>query len=190
MVLPSGTASDNDLMKRIASGDRAAVRLLFMRHHARVYRFVVRQTGSENMADDIANEVFLEVWRKASAFEFRSEVTTWLLGIARFKVLSAHRKRKEDSLDDLESERIEDGADTPEVVTMKLDKAAALRQCIDNLSAEHRAVIDLAYYHGRTVTEIGDVLSIPVATVKTRMFYARSKLGEALKAAGYERGWP
>ena len=76
MSSASGTASDNDLMKRIASGDRAAVRLLFMRHHARVYRFAARQTGSDNMADDIANEVFLEVWRKASSFEFRPEVST------------------------------------------------------------------------------------------------------------------
>lgn len=190
MSSSSGTQSDNDLIRRVASGDRAAVRLLFMRHHARVYRFVVRQTGSETMADDIANEVFLDVWRQAAKFEFRSEVTTWLLGIARFKVLSARRKRKEDELDELEAERIVDSADTPDVVSMKTDKAAALRACINGLGEDHRTVIDLAYYHGRTVTEIAEILSIPVATVKTRMFYARSKLGEALKAAGHDRGWP
>ena len=57
-------------------------------------------------------------------------------------------------------------------------------------NAEHRVVIDLAYYHGQSVSEIGEVLDIPVATVKTRMFYARKKLGDALKAAGYDRGWP
>jgi RNA polymerase sigma-70 factor (ECF subfamily) len=51
-------------------------------------------------------------------------------------------------------------------------------------------VVDLAYYHGKSVAEIGEILSIPVATVKTRMFYARKKLGEALKAAGHDRGWP
>lgn len=190
MSSSSDPQSDNDLIKRVASGDRAAVRLLFMRHHARVYRFVMRQTGSETMADDIANEVFLDVWRQAGKFEFRSEVTTWLLGIARFKVLSVRRKRKEDELDDLEAERIVDGADTPDVVSMKSDKAAALRNCINGLGEDHRTVIDLAYYHGRTVTEIAEILSIPVATVKTRMFYARSKLGEALKAAGHDRGWP
>ena len=80
--------SDLDLVARVAKGDRAAVRLLFMRHHARVYRFVARQTGSDSMADDIANEVFLELWRQAPRFEARSEVSTWLLGIARFKALS------------------------------------------------------------------------------------------------------
>ncbi|MGX5803030.1 sigma-70 family RNA polymerase sigma factor [Bradyrhizobium sp. Arg314] len=186
----AATETDRALVDRVAKGDRAAVRLLFMRHHARIYRFVVRQTGSEMMADDIANEVFLELWKQAPSFEGRSEVSTWLLGIARFKALSSLRKKKEDWIDDDDAAQIPDGADTPEVVTMKEDKAAALRRFVDALPEEHRTVIDLAYYHGQSVTEIGEVLEIPVATVKTRMFYARKKLGEALKAAGYDRGWP
>lgn len=186
----AATETDRALVDRVAKGDRAAVRLLFMRHHARIYRFVARQTGSEMMADDIANEVFLELWKQAPSFEGRSEVSTWLLGIARFKALSSLRKKKEDWIDDDDAAQVPDGADTPEVVTMKEDKAAALRRLVDALAEEHRTVIDLAYYHGQSVTEIGEVLGIPVATVKTRMFYARKKLGEALKAAGYDRGWP
>jgi len=189
-AMTAATETDRALVDRVAKGDRAAVRLLFMRHHARVYRFVVRQTGSEMMADDIANEVFLELWKQAPGFEGRSEVSTWLLGIARFKALSSLRKKKEEWIDDDDAAEIADGADTPEVVTMKEDKAAALRRMINALPEEHRVVIDLAYYHGQSVTEIGEVLDIPVATVKTRMFYARKKLGEALKAAGYDRGWP
>ncbi|WJI57788.1 sigma-70 family RNA polymerase sigma factor [Mesorhizobium sp. C432A] len=186
--MTAATETDRALVDRVAKGDRAAVRLLFMRHHARVYRFVVRQTGSEMMADDIANEVFLELWRQAPGFEGRSEVSTWLLGIARFKALSMLRKKKEDWIDDDDAAQVPDGADTPEVATMKEDKGAALRRFVDALPEEHRSVIDLAYYHGQSVTEIGEVLGIPVATVKTRMFYARKKLGEALKAAGYDRG--
>lgn len=188
--MTAATETDRALVDRVAKGDRAAVRLLFMRHHARVYRFVARQTGSEMMADDIANEVFLELWRQAPGFEGRSEVSTWLLGIARFKALYFLRKKKEDWIDDEAAAAVPDGADTPEVVTMKEDKAAALRRFVDALPEEHRAVIDLAYYHGQSVSEISEVLDIPVATVKTRMFYARKKLGEALKAAGYDRGWP
>ena len=186
----AATETDRALVDRVAKGDRAAVRLLFMRHHARIYRFVARQTGSEMMADDIANEVFLELWKQAPSFEGRSEVSTWLLGIARFKALSFLRKKKEEWIDDDDAAQVADSADTPEVVTMKEDKAAALRRLVNALPEEHRTVIDLAYYHGQSVTEIGEVLGIPVATVKTRMFYARKKLGEALKAAGYDRGWP
>ena len=190
MTAASGQQTDVELVGRVAAGDRAAVRLLFMRHHARIYRFVVRQTGSESMADDIANEVFLELWRQAPAFEGRSEVSTWLLGIARFKALSFLRKRREEWIDDEAAAAIPDEADTPEVTAMKGDKAAALKKMVGALPEEHRTVIDLAYYHGKSVTEIGKVLGIPVATVKTRMFYARKKLGEALRAAGHERGWP
>ena len=182
--------SDRDLVGRVAKGDRAAVRLLFMRHHARVYRFVARQTGSEAMADDIANEVFLELWRQAPRFEGRSEVSTWLLGIARFKALSHLRKKSEAWIGDDDAAAVPDSADTPEVTVMKENKAAALRRMVDALPEEHRTVVDLAYYHGKSVAEIGEILSIPVATVKTRMFYARKKLGEALKAAGHDRGWP
>lgn len=186
----SGQQSDSELVERVAHGDRAAVRFLFMRHHARIYRFVARQTGSDMMADDIANEVFLELWRQAPTFEGRSEVSTWLLGIARFKALSALRRRKEEAIDDDAAAAIPDTADTPEVAVMKDDKAVALRRMINALPEEHRTVIDLAYYHAKSVTDIGEILSIPVATVKTRMFYARRKLGEALQAAGFERGWP
>lgn len=189
-AMTAAAETDRALVDRVAKGDRAAVRLLFMRHHARIYRFVARQTGSEMMADDIANEVFLELWRQAPGFEGRSEVSTWLLGIARFKALSLLRKKKEDWIDDEAAAAVPDSADTPEVVTMKEDKAAALRRLIGALPEEHRTVIDLAYYQGQSVTEIAQVLDIPVATVKTRMFYARKKLGEALKAAGYDRGWP
>ena len=195
MVAPMVTTSaaqqsDRELVERVATGDRAAVRLLFMRHHARVYRFAARQTGSDMMADDIANEVFLELWRQAPAFEGRSEVSTWLLGIARFKALSALRKKKEEWIGDDDAAAIPDTADTPEVAVMKDDKATALRGMVNGLPEEHRTVIDLAYYHAKSVAEIAEILSIPVATVKTRMFYARKKLGEALKAAGFERGWP
>lgn len=195
MVSPVAATSaaqqtDRELVERVAGGDRAAVRLLFMRHHARVYRFAARQTGSEMMADDIANEVFLELWRQAPAFQGRSEVSTWLLGIARFKALSALRKRKEDAIDEDQAAAIPDTGDTPEVAVMKDDKATALKRMVNALPEEHRTVIDLAYYHAKSVAEIAEVLQIPVATVKTRMFYARKKLGEALQAAGFERGWP
>jgi RNA polymerase sigma-70 factor (ECF subfamily) len=185
-----GQQSDRELVERVAGGDRAAVRLLFMRHHARIYRFVARQTGSGMMADDIANEVFLELWRQAPAFQGRSEVSTWLLGIARFKALSALRKKKEVEIDEEAAAAVPDTADTPEVAVMKDDKATALRGMVNALPEEHRTVIDLAYYHSKSVAEIAEILEIPVATVKTRMFYARKKLGEALQAAGFERGWP
>jgi RNA polymerase sigma-70 factor (ECF subfamily) len=183
-------SSDDALVMRIASGDRLAMQVLYARHHVRVYRFVLRLVRNEATAEDLISEVFLDVWRQANRFEGRSAVTTWLLSIARFKALSTLRKRSEEELDEERAEAIEDESDDPEVAAQKRDKSNALRQCLTGLSAEHREVIDLVYYHEKSVEEVAAIIGIPEATVKTRMFYARKRLSELLKAAGVDRGWP
>jgi RNA polymerase sigma-70 factor (ECF subfamily) len=182
--------SDEVLIGRIASGDRLAMQVLFARHHLRVYRFVLRLVRAESVAEDLISEVFLDVWRQAGRFEGRSAVSTWLLAIARFKALSALRRKPDEELDDEAAEAIEDPTDDPEVSLAKKDKGAVIRKCLAGLSAEHREIIDLVYYHEKSVEEVAVIVGIPEATVKTRMFYARKKLGELLKAAGIERGWP
>jgi RNA polymerase sigma-70 factor, ECF subfamily len=184
------TTSDEVLIARIAGGDRLAMQVLFARHHVRVYRFVLRLVRNEATAEDLISEVFLDIWRQAGKFEGRSAVSTWMLSIARFKALSALRRRQDDELDEETAERIEDQADDPETALAKKDKGAVLRQCLSGLSAEHREVIDLVYYHEKSVEEVAEITGIPEATVKTRMFYARKKLSELLKEKGIDRGWP
>jgi RNA polymerase sigma-70 factor (ECF subfamily) len=184
------TTSDEVLIARIAGGDRLAMQVLFARHHVRVYRFVLRLVRNEATAEDLISDVFLDVWRQAGKFEGRSAVSTWMLSIARFKALSALRRRPEQELDDKTAEQIEDHSDDPEVALAKKDKAAVLRQALSKLSAEHREVVDLVYYHEKSVEEVAGIVGIPEATVKTRMFYARKKLSELLKEQGIDRGWP
>ena len=184
------TTSDEVLIARIAGGDRLAMQVLFARHHVRVYRFMLRLVRNEATAEDLISEVFLDIWRQAGKFEGRSAVSTWMLSIARFKALSALRKRPEQELDDETAERIEDQADDPETALAKKDKGAVLRQCLSALSAEHREIVDLVYYHEKSVEEVAGIVGIPEATVKTRMFYARKKLSELLKERGIDRGWP
>jgi RNA polymerase sigma-70 factor (ECF subfamily) len=182
--------SDEVLIGRIAKGDRLAMQVLFARHHVRVYRFVLRLVGNPSVAEDLISDVFLDVWRQADRFEGRSAVSTWMLAIARFKALSALRKRPDEELDDEAAEAIEDVSDNPEVALQKKDKSAVLRQCLEKLSPEHKEIIDLVYYHEKSVEEVAEIVGIPENTVKTRMFYARKKLSELLQAAGIERGWP
>jgi RNA polymerase sigma-70 factor (ECF subfamily) len=184
------TTSDEVLIGRIASGDRLAMQVLFARHHVRVYRFVLRLVSDPTLAEDLISEVFLDVWRQAGRFEARSAVSTWLLAIARFKALSALRKRPDEELDEETAAGIEDTSDTPEVALQKKDKGEVLRECLKSLSAEHREVIDLVYYHEKSVEEVAEIVGIPEATVKTRMFYARKRLSELLKTRGVDRGWP
>jgi RNA polymerase sigma-70 factor, ECF subfamily len=182
--------SDEVLIGRIAKGDRLAMQVLFARHHVRVYRFVLRLVGNPSVAEDLISEVFLDVWRQADRFEGRSAVSTWMLAIARFKALSALRKKPDEELDEETAEAIEDTSDNPEVALEKKDKSAVLRKCLEKLSPEHKEIIDLVYYHEKSVEEVAEIVKIPENTVKTRMFYARKKLAELLEAAGVERGWP
>jgi RNA polymerase sigma-70 factor, ECF subfamily len=181
--------ADEALIGRIARGDRLAMQVLFARHHVRIYRFVLRLLRDEMAAEDVIGDVFLDVWRQASRFEGRSAVSTWLIAIARFKALSLLRKRRDDGLDAETAESIEDAAD-PERAVTKQDKGEKLRKCLAGLSPEHREIIDLVYYHEKSVEEVARIVGIPENTVKTRMFYARKKLGELCRMAGIDRGWP
>src|SRR6478736_2783010 len=137
------TTSDEVLISRIAGGDRLAMQVLYARHHVRVYRFVLRLVRNEATAEDLISEVFLDVWRQAGKFEGRSAASTWMLSIARFKALSALRRRPEEELDDETAEQIEDHADDPETALAKKGKGAVLRKCLVGLSADHREIIDL-----------------------------------------------
>ena len=182
--------SDEVLIGRIANGDRLAMQVLYARYHVRVFRFVVRMVRDEAVAEDLISEVFLDVWRQAGRFEGRSTVSTWMLAIARFKALSALRRRLDGELDEETASAIEDPTDDPEIALEKKDKSAMIRKCLVGLSAEHREIIDLVYYHEKSVGEVAEIVGIPENTVKTRMFYARKRLAELLKSEGIERGWP
>src|SRR3977135_3699304 len=182
--------SDEVLIGRIASGDRLAMQVLFARHHLRVFRFVLRLVRDEAVAEDLISEVFLAVWLKRDRLWGRSAVSTWLLAIARFKALSALRRKPDQELDDETAEAIEDLSDDPEETLAKKDKSAVIRKCLEGLSADHREIIDLVYYHEKSVEEVAEIVGIPENTVKTRMFSGRKKWAELRKAAGIERGWP
>ena len=166
------------------------MQVLYGRHHVRVYRFGLQLVRDERAAEDLITEVFSDAWRQAGKFEDRSAVSTWLLAITRFKALSALRRRKDVELEDVAANVIEDTSDDPEVTVTKKDTGEALRECLTGLSVEHREIIDLVYYHEKSVEEVAEIVGIPENTVKTRLFYARGKLAELLKAAGVERGWP
>ncbi len=178
---------DSELLDRIADNDKLAMRVLFARHNVSVYRFVCRIVGDGALAEDVVSEVFVDVWRSARRFDGNSKVSTWILGIARFRALSALRRRKDDALDDATAEAIPDTADNPEVASQKSDRVAILRECMSHLSRAHREIIDLVYYHEKSVDEAAEIVGIPTNTVKTRMFHARKRMSELLRQAGVDR---
>jgi RNA polymerase sigma-70 factor (ECF subfamily) len=187
-AVPAGAAtadasSDATLVNRIAAGDKLAMQALFARHRTVVYRWLLRFVGNETNAEDLLSEVFLDVWRQADRFEGRSSVSTWLMSIARFKALSARRRRTEAELDEKIETTVPDTANDPEAALQEKNRGELLRQALTRLSLEHREIIDLVYYHEKSIDECAQILGIPAATVKTRMFYARKKLAELVKDA-------
>lgn len=183
-------ATDFELLRRIRDGDALALKVLYGRHRVAIYRFTLRLTRSETAAEDVVSEVFVDVWRGAVAFEGRSEAQTFLLAIARNKAYSLLRKRREDELDERAAAEIEDEFDTPETTLQKQSKSNVLRDCLNRLSVPHREVIDLVYYHDKSIEEVAEIVAAPVGTVKTRMFHARKRLAELIADAGEDRGWP
>src|ERR1700712_1392838 len=178
--------SDEMLLHNIACGDRTAMHILYSRHNVRVYRFILRMVRDTTTAEDIVSQVFLDVWRTAGQFEGRAQVSTWLLSIARFKALTALRQRRHEDIEQDDVLEIADEADTPEVSLDRSNTSAILRACVAKLSAAHREIINLVYYHEKWVEEVGQIIGIPQSTVKTRMFYARKQLAGLLKVAGVE----
>ena len=188
--MPPGSARpdvpDATLIARIAAGDRLAMHTFFARHKTRVYRFILRLAGDAASADDLTSEVFLAVWRNAHKFEGRAAASTWLLAIARFKALEELRHRPETAPDPKQQDASDPAAD-PEASCADKQRGTMLRNCLGALSPEHRTIIDLVYYHEKSVQEVAAIVGVPCATVKTRMFYARKKLGALLAAQGVTR---
>jgi RNA polymerase sigma-70 factor, ECF subfamily len=186
---PAVQTSDEALVQSIAGGDKKALQLLFARHNVRVFRFIVRFLGDESTAEDLVSEVFFDVWRQADRFESRSQVSTWLMAIARNKALSVLRRRTTEELDEEVAEFIEDPADNPEVTMHKTQRNAILQDCLAQLSPAHREIVDLVYYHEKSIDEVAEIIGVPQNTVKTRMFYARKRIAELMTAKGIDRAW-
>ena len=130
------------------------------------------------------SEVFFDVWRGAGRFKAESQVATWLLAIARYKAISALRRRSEAQLDEHMAEAIADPRDNPETHADRQDRCEIIQRCLTRLSPRHREIIDLVYYHEKSVKEVAQIVGVPEGTVKTRMFHARKHMSKLLAAAG------
>jgi RNA polymerase sigma-70 factor (ECF subfamily) len=160
--------------------------IMFARHRTRVFRFIQKMVRNSAIAEDLVSQVFLDVWRSANRFEGRSRVSTWLLSIARFKAIGSLRTRAHESIDQDEVLEIADAADTPEAAFDRKEANGILHTCMEKLSPAHREIIDMVYYREKSVAEVSAMIGIPLATAKSRIFYARKRLAIILVSAGFE----
>ncbi|MBE0669924.1 MAG: sigma-70 family RNA polymerase sigma factor [Anaerolineales bacterium] len=166
---------DLDLIRRLQAGDDDAVRDLYAQYGQRLYAYALRLTNDPATAEDITQNTLVTAWRTARTFRGEGRLIAWLLGIVHHTAMKAIRNST-NYLDDVAEETISEDQPSPEEQAQVKDERRWVRQGIQSLSSEHRAVLELVFYQELSLNEAAQVLNIPVGTVKSRLSYARNHL--------------
>ena len=179
--LPAAQVDDLALLGRVAQGDREAFRRLYSHYHRRLHRFLMRLTHERPLAEEVINDTMMVVWQHAGDFRGASRVSTWILGIAYRRALKTLERSRNTSAQDV---IVATHTAPDQAILDALSHGAEVNDWIDvaltRLSPEHRLVIELAYFLGLSCEEIAAIAECPVGTVKTRMFYGRERMRQAL----------
>ena len=180
-------ADDGELLRRVRSGDRAALVALYHRHARVVLAQVDLFAGDRGLSEEILQDTMLAVWRGAGSFRGESCVRSWIIAIARRQARDRLRRRRLRVVDDrlLADRPAPDPG--PEDVALERATATAVANATGELSLAHREVLGLVFGAGLSLAETAQVLEIPLGTVKSRLAAARAALSRALNEKGYGR---
>jgi len=171
----SDTDGEARLLRQIGDGDLRAFEELYRLYHPRLTRFLINMVGRRQFVQEVLHDTLMVVWGRPEGYSGESKVSTWIFAIAYRKALKALKRQDEPVEDRLADTRPspEEGAERE---LSRRQVQAALMGAIADLSADHRAVVDLCYFHEMGYREIAEIMDCPVDTVKTRMFHARRHL--------------
>jgi len=171
---------ENELLRLVARGDREAFRELYNLTERRIYFYLYRILQEESLAEDVQMEVFTQVWKGAGNFKGKSKATTWMFGIARNLAMNELRKKRNYA-------NIDDYAHMPDQNQPDLDapdRQRVLKKAMEMLSTKHKEVLDFVFYQQMNYQDIADIIDVSVNTVKTRVFYAKAAMREAMSKMG------
>ena len=183
-------AQDLSLMARIKAGDLAALETLIEAHQCRVIGTIAKMLGDEMDAEDIAQQVFIRVWKSAPRYEPTAKFTTWLFKITRNLIFNEVRRRKRhpaSSLDetvaagDRPMQTIDRNAKAPDSTLLEAEMQSAIQCAIDALPEAQRMAVILRRYNDAPYEEIAEVLELTVPAVKSLLFRARTDLRKKLR---------
>jgi RNA polymerase sigma-70 factor (ECF subfamily) len=177
--------SDGEIIARVRAGETGAFADLVRRHQDRVYGMAFRATGKPEDAEDLAQEVFLSVFRGLEGFKGDAQFTTWLYRIAWNRCadwLRRNRKPGRRTAQLEEANDLADGRADPAAEVLGEDDRRRLRRALDGLDDLYRSVVELACIQGLSYAEVGAALGLPVKTVETRLYRARRLLRELLSS--------
>jgi RNA polymerase sigma factor (sigma-70 family) len=176
--------ADDELVRSCLNGDGQSFRLLYRRHQQRV-RQILYQLCDPPTLDDLVQDVFLRAWKGLPKFQQNSQFSTWLYRIAwnvaadRRQTLAQDRSRLQTIAQSISTQH-----DDPDI--MQLHYQDLVRQGLDSLSEDHRSVLVLHDLEELPQKEVAEILEIPVGTVKSRLFHARSGMRKFLEASGVQ----
>jgi len=175
-----------DLVGRVAGQDRRAFEALYRIYHPRLTAFLSRFLRRPDRVEEALNDTLMVVWNRADRYTGESKVSTWVFGIAYRQGLKA-LSRFDEAVEDIDADLRKPDDKTPEEHLEQRQTRIVLDGALAHLSADHRAVVDLAYFQELGYREIAEIMDCPVDTVKTRMFHARRNLKAQL--AGQLADW-
>jgi len=187
---PTGGPSDESLIAGMAHGDERAGLVFVRRYQARVFGLALGMVGDAALAEDIAQEALVRVWRHAPVYDpRRGAVPTWVLTIARNLTIDALRMRRAvpTDPDDLINLGLVSNAVSPEDAAVSAEAARGLHLALAGLSTEQRRAVVLAYFYGMTAAEISEAEAIPLGTAKTRIRAGLTRLRETMTSEGNHR---
>jgi len=163
------------LLAGVAAHDRADFEALYKLYHHPLQRFLFRMTIGPELAGEIINDTFWVVWRTATRFRGESRVSTWIMGIAYRRALKALRRRR--TLAQYEDgDAVPEGQEPADRSFGHRETEDWIRQALKQLPLEQRTAVELVYYFGHSLEEIGAIMGCPASTIKARMFHARARL--------------
>jgi len=172
---------DTWAIEGLRRGEHQAYALVIEALHAPIHRFLFRLSGDVGVAEDLAQETFLAVWRGIDSFQGKSRFKTWVFGIA-YRQFLRWRDRRTPQTASLDDSRDEDGAPAPVNQVIEQEEQRRVRAAVYSLPHPYREVVCLVHLDGLSYREAAEVLAVPVGTVKSRMNGAfkilRGKLGE------------
>jgi RNA polymerase sigma-70 factor, ECF subfamily len=172
------------LLERIAKRDQKAFRTLYEAFSTKIYAYALNQVKQPSKAEEIVADTLYDIWRNPLAFRGDSQFSTWVVGIARHKVLGAYRRdRHASEQDDIEDYEDQLESDDPSGFELLADKQRrdGVQHCMEKLPEDMRECMHLVFYEGHTLAEIAELQNVPEGTVKTRVFRARDRLKTCLR---------
>lgn len=173
-------ANELRLIHLVAERDVKAFEQLYRAYHPRLARFLFNLLSRPQLVEEVLDDTLMTVWERAHTFQGASKLSTWVFTIAYRKALRA-RQTREEPWPETMMDNEPSADDTPEEETRRHRVHGLLIEALQDLSPDHRAVVDLTYFHGLGYREIAAIMACPVDTVKTRMFHARRNLRRRLK---------